>query len=140
MTRTVLGNIFLPQSDIEPEGLYRHLGAQVVYHKVNSKLNIQGVLFKVFAPYARSVSIVGSFNGWDDRLHPMASADDGIWRLFVPGVQPGDHYKYAIRDYHGNQLPLKTDPFARHIEQWPGLASVVQGCRKLFLERPEMDG
>ena len=121
------GEYILAQSDIEPEGLYRHLGAQVVSHKVNSKLNIQGVLFKVFAPYARSVSIVGSFNGWDDRLHPMASADDGIWRLFVPGVQPGDQYKYAIRDYHGNQLPLKTDPFARHIEQWPGLASVVQG-------------
>ena len=57
----------------------------------------------------------------------MASADDVIWRLFVPGVQPGDQYKYAIRDYHGNPLPQKTDPFARHIEQWPGLASVVQG-------------
>lgn len=121
------GEYIFAQSDIEPEGLYRHLGAQVVFHKVSSKLDIQGVLFKVYAPYARSVSIVGSFNGWDDRLHPMASADDGIWRLFVPGVQLGDMYKYAIRDYHGNQLPLKTDPFAQHIEQWPGLASVVQG-------------
>lgn len=123
------GEYILKQSDIEPDGLYRHLGAQVVSHKVNSKLNVQGVLFKVYAPYARSVSIVGSFNGWDERLHPMASADDGIWRLFVPGLQAGDQYKYAIHDYHGNRLPLKTDPFARYIEQWPGLASVIQGDR-----------
>ena len=120
------GEYILSQSDIDPNALYHHLGSHVISHTVNNKHKIQGVLFKVYAPYARSLSLVGSFNGWDDRILPMASSDDGIWRLFVPGAESGDQYKYSIKDYHGNPLPLKTDPFARHIEQWPGLASVIQ--------------
>ncbi|MFK0573422.1 1,4-alpha-glucan branching protein GlgB [Endozoicomonas sp.] len=120
------GQYVLKQTDIESDYLHRHMGASVTRHAINSKHQIEGVLFKVYAPYARTVNIVGSFNGWDDRLHPMASADDGIWRLFIPGVMAGDQYKYSIHDYHGGLLPLKTDPFAQHLEQWPGLASVVQ--------------
>ncbi len=120
------GQYILAQTDIEPEALHRHLGAQPLSYKTKGTPAIAGVLFKVYAPYARAVSIVGGFNGWDERLNPMAGADDGIWRLFVPGVGAGEQYKYAIRDYHGHTLPHKTDPFARHIQQWPGLASVVQ--------------
>ena len=120
------GQYTLTQMAIEPEALHRHLGAQLLSHDVEGSTPVRGVLFKVYAPYARSVSIVGGFNGWDERLHPMASANDGIWRLFVPGVSAGDQYKYAIRDYHGHSLPHKTDPFARHVQQWPGLAAVVQ--------------
>ena len=55
----------------------------------------------------------------------MASADDGIWRLFIPGVKAADLYKYEIHDQHGNRLPLKNDPFSHYVEQWPGLASIV---------------
>ncbi|MGB1270883.1 MAG: 1,4-alpha-glucan branching protein GlgB [Endozoicomonas sp.] len=120
------GQYALKQRNIDSESLHQHLGAQVMSHSVNTRRQIEGVLFKVYAPNARAVHVVGSFNGWDDRLLPMASADDGIWQLFVPGLKPGDSYKYSVRDQQGQHLPLKTDPFARHIEQWPGLASVVQ--------------
>lgn len=123
------GQYTLKQGDIDSESLHHHLGAQVMSHSVNTRRQIEGVLFKVYAPNARAVHVVGSFNGWDARLHPMASADDGVWRLFIPGLKSGDQYKYAIRDQQGHHLPLKTDPFARRIEQWPGLASVVQGTK-----------
>ena len=120
------GEYILREESISYERLYRHMGAQKQIHHFNSKRQTEGVLFKVYAPNAHSVKVVGSFNDWDERLYPMASADDGIWRLFVPGLNEGDHYKYVIHDENGQRLPLKTDPFARHIEQWPGLASVVQ--------------
>lgn len=118
------GQYTLKQDDVECNALYRHMGAKAISHMEGNQA-VDGVLFKVFAPYARSISLVGNFNGWDERLHPMAAADDGIWRLFVPGLKAGDQYKYAIRDYHGRSLPHKTDPFATHIEQWPSLSSVV---------------
>ncbi|MCG8532624.1 MAG: hypothetical protein MI749_18460, partial [Desulfovibrionales bacterium] len=120
------GEYVLAQKDIEPLALYRHLGALPVEHRLNTKQSVNGVLFKVYAPHARAVSVVGDFNQWDGRRHPMASADDGIWRLFVPGVDDNDLYKFQIHDQSGNLLPLKTDPFARKNEQWPGLASIVQ--------------
>lgn len=119
------GEYTLKQDDIEPEALYRHLGSFPVTHSLNKTKTIEGVLFKVYAPSARSVSIVGDFNHWDGRYHPMASADDGIWRLFVPGLKDSDLYKYEIHDAQGNCLPLKVDPFSRYVEQWPGLASIV---------------
>ena len=120
------GEYTLKEEHLPYERLYRYLGAQKQIHSFNSKRQTEGVLFKVYAPNAHSVNVVGSFNDWDERLYPMASADDGIWRLFVPGLKEGDHYKFVIHDQNGQRLPLKTDPFARHIEQWPGLASVVQ--------------
>ena len=119
------GEYTLKQDDIESEGLYRHLGSFPVSHSLNKRKSIDGVLFKVYAPAAKSVSVVGNFNNWDSRYHPMASADDGIWRLFLPGAKVSDLYKYEIRDSLGNCLPLKNDPFSRYIEQWPGLASIV---------------
>ena len=91
---------------------------------------ITGVLFKVYAPHARSVSVIGDFNLWDGRRCPMASADDGIWRLFVPGVAPEALYKFEIHDQEGRLLPHKSDPFCRKTEQWPGLASIVQAPSK----------
>ena len=120
------GEYVLREEKLSYDRLYRHLGAQKQVHRFNSRRQTEGVLFKVYAPDAHSVKVVGSFNDWDERLHPMASADDGIWRLFVPGLKEGDQYKYVLHDQNGQRLPLKTDPFARHIEQWPGLASVVQ--------------
>ena len=119
------GQYVLKEEGLDYNRLYRHLGALPVFHSLTARRKVGGVLFKVYAPHARSVKVVGSFNGWDERLHPMASADDGIWRLFIPGLQAGDHYKYVIHDQHGQQLPLKADPFAHQIEQWPGLASIV---------------
>ena len=111
---------------MEPQQLYKHLGALPLTHKLNKKTSVNGVLFKVYAPNARSVSVVADFNNWDGRYHPMASADDGIWRLFIPGVETSALYKFEIHDQQGNCLPLKADPFGRKHEQWPGLASIVQ--------------
>ncbi|KEQ14766.1 glycogen branching protein [Endozoicomonas montiporae] len=119
------GEYVLKQHDIEPSALYRHLGAHLHEHAVSASVSISGTLFKVYAPNARSVSVVGSFNDWDGRIHPMASADDGIWRLFIPGVEEQALYKFELHDQQGNLLPLKADPFGRYSEQYPGLASIV---------------
>ncbi len=120
------GQYVLSQTDIDPLRLYDHLGAVSVKHALSKAKTINGILFKVYAPNARSVSVVGDFNQWDGRCHPMASADDGIWRLFIPEVTEGMLYKFEIHDQHNNCLPLKADPFGRKAEQWPGLASIVQ--------------
>ncbi len=120
------GEYVLHQNDLEPLQLYRHLGSLQIDHKLSATQSVTGVLFKVYAPNARSVSVVGDFNNWDGRCHPMASADDGIWRLFVPGIKNGDLYKFEIHGPQGELLPLKTDPFGRKTEQWPGLASIVE--------------
>ncbi|WP_241693355.1 1,4-alpha-glucan branching protein GlgB [Endozoicomonas acroporae] len=120
------GEYTLCQQDIDPLHLYRHLGALKVEHAITRQRRVSGVLFKVYAPHARSVSVIGDFNRWDGRCHPMASADDGIWRLFVPGVSEGALYKYELHDQNGQLLPEKSDPFGHKVEQWPGLASIVQ--------------
>jgi 1,4-alpha-glucan branching enzyme len=84
-----------------------------------------GVAFAVWAPAARSVSVVGDFNGWDGRLNPMRSlGSTGIWELFVPELGPGSNYKYEIRAQNGGLL-LKVDPYAFRTEVPPKNASVV---------------
>jgi 1,4-alpha-glucan branching enzyme len=73
---------------------------------------VAGTSFAVWAPAARSVSVVGDFNLWDGRLHPMRSLGaSGIWEIFLPGVGPGARYKFEIRA-PGGELRLRADPFA----------------------------
>ncbi len=87
---------------------------------------IAGVRFAVWAPNASRVSVVGSFNGWDGRRHPMRSRGaSGIWELFIPNVGTGDAYKFEIRSSAGQVLPLKCDPYARAAQMRPDNASVV---------------
>jgi 1,4-alpha-glucan branching enzyme len=87
---------------------------------------VDGVRFAVWAPNAQRVSVVGDFNGWDGRRHPMRSRGAaGIWELFVPHVATGDVYKYEIRTHAGVVLPLKCDPYARAAQRRPETASVV---------------
>jgi 1,4-alpha-glucan branching enzyme len=87
---------------------------------------IEGVLFATWAPNAERVSIVGDFNHWDGRRHPMRSrGDSGIWELFMPGLVAGNYYKFEIRDRHGN-LHLKTDPYGRRFEMRPGTAAIIE--------------
>jgi 1,4-alpha-glucan branching enzyme len=87
---------------------------------------IDGVRFAVWAPNAARVSVVGSFNGWDGRRHPMrARGPSGIWELFIPGVAVGDAYKFEIRTRDGTVLPLKCDPYARGAQLRPDNASQV---------------
>jgi 1,4-alpha-glucan branching enzyme len=86
-----------------------------------------GVAFAVWAPNARSVSVVGDFNEWDGRRHAMRRRHEcGVWEIFVPGVKAGARYKYEIKSTAGG-LPLKADPFAFHAERPPSTASVVAG-------------
>ncbi|MBV8479266.1 MAG: 1,4-alpha-glucan branching protein GlgB [Actinobacteria bacterium] len=86
---------------------------------------VTGVAFAVWAPAAAAVSVVGEFNSWDGRLHPMRSlGSSGIWELFVPDVEPGALYKFEIRTQDG-RLRLKADPVAFHAEVPPGNASRV---------------
>ena len=87
---------------------------------------VPGVRFAVWAPNARRVSVVGDFNSWDGRRHPMRlRREAGVWELFVPRAGPGTRYKYEIIAAHGGVLPQKADPVARASEAAPGTASIV---------------
>ena len=85
---------------------------------------VDGVLFAVWAPNADGVSVVGDWNGWDGRWHPMRSrGGSGVWELFIPGVAAGARYKFELRTAQG--LLLKADPYARAAELRPATASRV---------------
>jgi 1,4-alpha-glucan branching enzyme len=100
--------------------LGRCLGAQPM-----SIDGVEGVRFAVWAPNARRVSVVGDFNGWDGRRHPMRKrVEAGVWELFLPRLPVGSVYKYEILGAHG-LLPLKADPVALQAEAPPRTASVV---------------
>ncbi len=87
---------------------------------------VDGVRFAVWAPNAAHVAVVGDFNGWDARRHPMRHrGPSGVWELFVPHAAPGDRYKYRITARDGTVLPLKGDPYARQSQLRPETASVV---------------
>lgn len=104
--------------------LYQYFGA----HRVNAQLanvSVNGVRFAIWAPWARSVSLVGDFNGWDGRSLPMNKDDNGVWQLFLPNLQDGAKYKFEIKNHDGHLLPLKSDPYAFFNEPAPGNASIV---------------
>jgi len=87
-----------------------------IYEKFGAHLrtlgDTAGVYFAVWAPNAQRVSVVGDFNGWDGRVNPMRKLlGSGVWELFLPGVEEGEHYKFEIRAQSGALL-LKSDPFA----------------------------
>ena len=87
---------------------------------------VNGVRFSVWAPNAGRVSVVGDFNAWDGRRHPMRSrGPSGVWELFVPHAARGDCYQFEIRTRDGTVLPLKSDPYARAAQTRPATASVV---------------
>jgi 1,4-alpha-glucan branching enzyme len=102
------------------EEIYEHLGAHL--REVDG---VAGTAFAVWAPSARAVAVVGDFNSWDGRLHPMRSlGSSGIWELFLPGVGEGALYKFELRT-QGGALRVKTDPYARRVEVSPKTASIV---------------
>jgi 1,4-alpha-glucan branching enzyme len=87
---------------------------------------IAGTRFAVWAPNAARVSVIGDFNAWDGRRHPMRLRHGaGVWEIFIPHVGVGDGYKYEIRTRDGHLLPLKADPYAFAAELRPGTASRV---------------
>ena len=89
----------------------------------------EGVVFRTWAPHAIGVSVVGSFNGWEDGADPMVKiTDGGVWECFIPGVREYDSYKYAILQHTG-KIELKSDPYAFHCETRPANASKVYDLR-----------
>ena len=101
--------------------LFDKLGAHMTHHE-----GADGVHFAVWAPNARRVSVVGDFNDWDGRRHPMRlRRDTGIWEIFLPDIGEGRAYKFEIIGAQGEVLPLKADPFAFRSELRPQTASVV---------------
>ncbi len=103
--------------------LYRLMGAHP-----RELQGVQGVSFAVWAPNAQRVSVVGDFNAWDGRRHPMRKLIDiGVWEIFIPGLTAGVHYKYEIKGPDGRLLPLKADPFAFESQRPPATASLVHG-------------
>ena len=106
------------------EGSHRRLW-QVLGAHYREHQGVWGTSFAVWAPSARSVRVVGDFNLWDGRVHPMrVLGSSGIWEVFLPGVEPGAIYKYEILTGAGH-LTLKADPLAFLAEEPPGTASVV---------------
>ncbi len=88
---------------------------------------VEGTLFTVWAPNAARVSVIGDFNEWDGRRHPMRKhANQGIWELFMPEVTEG-RYKFEILNAGTGNLLVKTDPFARASEYRPDTASLITG-------------
>ena len=89
---------------------------------------VNGVRFAVWAPNAERVSVVGHFNGWDGRAHPMTvRGSSGVWELFVPGLGAGELYRYEIRNRDSGELRIKSDPYATLLEHRPATASITPG-------------
>ncbi|MDQ4061180.1 MAG: 1,4-alpha-glucan branching protein GlgB, partial [Pseudomonadota bacterium] len=120
----------LPEEDLRliHEGAHRAIYAKLGAHRMTID-GVKGFAFAVWAPSASRVSVVGDFNAWDGRRHPMRRRHiAGVWELFIPGLGPGDLYKFEIKGPDGNLLPLKTDPYAFAAERPPGTASILHGC------------
>jgi 1,4-alpha-glucan branching enzyme len=86
---------------------------------------VAGVRFAVWAPNAIVVSVVGNFNGWDARRHPMRSRTGGVWEIFIPDVAVGEAYKYAVKSRFRGYSQMKADPYGFATEEPPKSASIV---------------
>ncbi len=107
------------------EGNHRELGRCLGANPITVD-GVAGTRFAVWAPNARRVSVVGDFNHWDGRRHPMRLRyEAGTWELFIPRIGAGTRYQYEIVGADGALLPLKADPVARATEMPPSTASVV---------------
>jgi len=100
--------------------LYEKLGAHITEFG-----GVRGTSFHVWAPNAQRVSVVGEFNAWDGRRHPMRKLlGCGVWELFLPGIGEGAHYKFEVKQSHGG-IVLKSDPFAFFGQHGTATASLV---------------
>ncbi|WP_026279931.1 1,4-alpha-glucan branching protein GlgB [Thioalkalivibrio sp. ALJ16] len=108
------------------EGRHWHAHRMLGAHPL-ARDGIDGVRFAVWAPNAERVSVVGDFNRWDGRCHPMTVHPGcGIWELFIPGLSAETLYKFEIRNRDHGSLHLKTDPYARAYQQRPETAARIR--------------
>ena len=120
---------FLPQLSEYDRHLYNHGTHYEIYEKLGAHLTeingVAGTLFRVWAPSARRVSVIGNFNFWDGRVHQMrVLGSSGIWELFIPDVGQGEIYKYEIRT-PTDGIVEKADPYQFYAEVRPKSASIV---------------
>ncbi|NAX37603.1 1,4-alpha-glucan branching protein GlgB, partial [Vibrio sp. V27_P1S3P104] len=107
-----------------PKQMYHQMGSQFVTLERDGQ-SISGVRFLVYAPHASACSLIGAFNHWDGRRHPMQRLDYGIWGIFVPDLPEGTQYKFELKGPHGESLPHKADPWGFYAEQHPSFASIT---------------
>ncbi len=100
---------------------YRYYGAHII-----EKDGRKGVVFRVFAPNAKSVSVTGDFNEWQPDAGLMSRLEDrhGVWELFIPDLEQGMLYKYTVHQHDG-ALAYKADPYAFYSEVKPKTASII---------------
>jgi 1,4-alpha-glucan branching enzyme len=120
------GPILGPMDDhLLVEGAHLELYARLGAHRLNHE-GVEGVHFSVWAPHAMRVSVVGGFNFWNGRQHPMRKRiDSGLWEIFMPGIAEGELYKFEILSSSGEIMPLKADPFGLEQQLRPSTASIV---------------
>lgn len=104
---------------------YEKLGAHCITHQ-----DVKGVSFALWAPNASYVSVVGDFNHWDGRIHPLQNIShhgqkSGYWNIFIPEIYAGCMYKFELKDGHGDLLPIKADPYGIQAQYRPETASIV---------------
>ncbi len=105
---------------------YEKLGAHVITFD-----GVKGVFFGVWAPNAKRVSVLGNFNNWDGRFHPMRlRGNSGIWGLFIPGLDEGALYKFEVQGKYLGYLQEKADPYALYSQLRPETASVVYNIER----------
>lgn len=107
-----------------PKSMYHHMGSQFITLERDGK-QVSGTRFLVYAPHAQACSLIGAFNDWDGRRHPMQRLDYGIWGIFMPDLTEGTQYKFELKGPHGEGLPHKADPWGFYAEQYPSFASVT---------------
>jgi len=122
---------FLPTLGEQDLYLFNQGNEHFIYNKLGAHEKIidgvPGVAFAVWAPSAKRISVVGDFNQWDGRYHPMRQlGSSGVWELFIPGLGEGTTYKFEVHGADGS-LRLKTDPYGTRFEPPPHNASIV--CR-----------
>jgi len=120
---------FLPTLGEADLYLFNQGNERRIYAKLGAQLRtvdgVAGTAFAVWAPNAQRVSVVGDFNNWNGHCHPLRLLGlSGVWEIFIPGVERGAHYKFEIKNIHGD-VTLKTDPYGFFFEVAPKNASIV---------------
>ena len=135
---------FLPTLSEQDLYLFNEGNEHRIYEKLGAQIRdlggVTGVSFAVWAPSAARVSVVGNFNRWDGRYHPMRPLGaSGVWELFIPGLDEGELYKFEVRDRAG-AVRMKTDPYGTYFEAPPGNAAIVCDVGKFAWDDAEWIG